>query len=547
MTPLETECIASHAIFSVSLEGSSSPSSPPSDPVGRQDAIDKFEPSNRTKRRAQRKKAASATEKLSFGLLSGRAISAEFDGGQISSEAGLLLVSQVDENYGMSRRIAECFTDHRDASYVEYPIETLVKQRIYGIVQGYEDLNDHEQLRHDRLVGVAVGKLESAHGRCAVLAGKSTLNRLEKSYRRDESERVDERYVKTEVDPQALENVFLELFIAKTKTPPQLLILDMDVSDDTTYGNQEQSGYNGHYKSTCYTPLYIFCGRDLLVSRLRPANVDPAGGALEELQRVVARLRQQWPDVEMMVRGDSAYARDEIMSWCESQPQVEYVLAIGSNSRLEKRAQRIQGYAKADYLAARAATQDALLATLKPEDIKAEELDELVPHAVSYGCFPYQTLESWSRQRRIVCKVTYGPNGAHRHFVVTSWHSRQFSSKALHQKQYCPRGEMENRIKEQQLDLFSDRTSNHYFDDNQLRLWFHSFAYVLLNLIRDALHHTPLANAQVGTIRSKLLKVGTLIRLSVRRIHLALHSTFAYRDLFALVHQRLLQTPVPSG
>lgn len=458
-----------------------------------------------------------------------------------------MLLCQVDEHYGITAKVAECFSDHRHASYVEHSIESLVKQRIYGIAQGYEDLNDHEQLRHDPLLGVAVGSIESHHQRCAPLAGKSTLNRLEKSHRRDESDRVDTRYVKTEVDAKALENVSVELFIAHTPTPPDVLILDMDVTDDRTHGNQEQAGYNAHYKSTCYTPLYIFCGKDMLVSRLRPANVDPAGGALEELQRVIPKLPQQWPDVVIMVRGDSAYARDEIMSWCEAQPKVEYVLAMGTNSRLQSMAQRIEGYAKADYLAARAAAKAALLATMKPEELTEEHLDALVPPQVHYGCFPYETLNSWSRQRRIVCKVTYGPKGPHRHFVATSWHSKQYSSKALHQKQYCPRGEMENRIKEQQLDLFSDRTSNHYFDDNQLRLWFHSLAYVLLNRLRDALHHTPLANAQVGTIRSKLLKVGTLIRVSVRRIHLAMHSSFAYQELFALVHQRLSLLAAPSG
>jgi hypothetical protein len=220
---------------------------------------------------------------------------------------------------------------------------------------------------------------------------------------------------------------------------------------------------------------------------------------------------------------------------------------MGTNPRLKQRTQRIEADAKADYLTARAAAHEALLRTMRPDEITAEYLDALVPPAVSYGGFPYQTLDSWSTQRRVVCKVTYGPNGAHRHFVVTSWHSSQFSSKALHQQQYCPRGDMENRIKEQQLDLFSDRTSNHDFDDNQLRLWFHSFAYVLLNLLRDALHQTRLAQAQVGTLRAKLLKVGTRIRVSVRRIYLAMHSSFAYEDLFILVHQRLGQLAAPSG
>ena len=546
MTPFATECIASHPLFRVSLDGSSSVGSKPSKAVGPQEAIAKFERPGRVNRRAKPKEP-SAPQKLSFGRLERRIISAEFNGGHISSDGGVMLLSQVDEHYGISAKVAACFSDKRHQSYVEHSIESLVRQRVYGIAQGYEDLNDHEQLRHDPLLGVAVGSVESHHQRCAPLAGKSTLNRLEKSHRHDESDGVNTRYVKTEVDAKALENVFVELFIAHTPTPPDVLILDMDVTDDRTHGNQEQAGYNAHYKSTCYTPLYMFCGRELLVCRLRPANVDPAGGALEALQRVIPQLRQRWPDVVIMVRGDSAYARDDIMSWCEAQPKVEFVLAMGSNSRLASMAQRFEDYAKADYLAARAVTKAALLATMKPDELTEEDLDELVPPSVQYGCFPYETLNSWSRQRRIVCKITYGPKGPHRHFVVTSWHSKQYSSKALHQKQYCPRGEMENRIKEQQLDLFSDRTSNHYFDDNQLRLWFHSLAYVLLNRLRDALHHTPLANAQVGTIRSKLLKVGTLIRVSVRRIHLAMQSSFAYQELFALVQQRLSQMAAPSA
>lgn len=547
MTPLATECIATHANFSFTLDGSLPPFVTATDVVPPQDAIDKFDRPRRKKKRQPKSDDTLEPLKLSFGRLERRTISAEFNGGDISSDGGLMLLNQVDEHYRISAKVTECFSDHRHASYVEYPIETLVKQRLYGIAQGYEDLNDHDLLRHDPLFGVAVGSLEAEHQRCAPLAGKSTLNRLEKSYRRDESDAVDTRYVKTEVDPSALENVFLEVFISKTTEPPSLLILDMDVTDDRTHGEQEQSGYNGYYQSTCYTPLYIFCGRDLLASRLRPANVDPAAGALEELERIIGRLRQQWPEVVIMVRGDSAYARDEIMSWCEAQALVEYVLAISTNSRLVSMCERIEGFAKKDYLDARRIAKEALLKTLKPEELTEKHLDELVAPQVCYGCVSYRTLDSWSTHRRVVCKITYGPTGAHRHFVVTSWHSSVYSSEALHNKQYCPRAEMENRIKEQQLDLFSDRTSNHYFDDNQLRLWFHSLGYVLLNLLRDALHDTPLADAQVGTIRSKLLKVGTLIRVSVRRIHLAMHSSFVYRELFTLVHQRISRMAAPSG
>ncbi len=532
MTPCKTECISTQR----------SPLLKIVKPLGpKQDPIEKFGPSPSSPRRQPK-------PLLTFGQLERRPIVADFDGGHISSDGGLLLIKQLDEHYGLSAKIAECFTDHREAAYVEYPLQTLVSQRLYGLVQGYEDLNDHEQLRHDPMLGIAVGKLESHHGRCAPLAGKSTLNRLEKSYRRDGSDAVNSRYVKTEVDPMKLEAVFMDMFIAKTPTPPAVLILDMDVTADTTYGDQEQSAYNVYYRSHCYAPLYIFCGRDLLAARLRPSNVDPAAGALEELQRIIPRLRQQWPEGVIIVRGDSAYARDDIMSWCESMPNVEYVLALSTNSRLQTRAHRIEAYAQGDYQYRRDQAIETLSAHLHANELTSEDLDRLVPPAVSYGCFPYQTLDSWKRQRRVVCKVTYGATGPRRHFVVTSFSSKQFSSKDLHIRQYCPRGEMENRIKEHQLDLFSDRTSNHYFDDNQLRLWFSSLAYVLLNLLREQLlHQTSLANARLGTIRSQLLKVGTLIRITVRRIYLAMHSAFPNQTLFELVYRRLQALTHASG
>ena len=532
MAPLKTECISSQTTPSLKIGETSFP---------KQEPIQKFGRSKSSKRQQKRKI-------LDFGRLNQRTVIADFEGGHISSDGGLILLKQLDAHYSVSDQIARCFTDNRHPSYVEHPIQMQVAQRLYGLVQGYEDVNDHEQLRHDPMLGIAVGKLESDHARCAPLAGKSTLNRLEKSYRQDSSEAVDKRYVKTELDPFKLEQVFLDIFIAKRSTPPQVLILDMDVTDDATYGNQEKSAFNPYYHGECYAPLYIFCGRDLLAARLRPSNVDPAFGGLDELQRIIPRLRRQWPEVLIIVRGDSAYARDDIMSWCESMPKVEYVFALSSNSRLQTRAQRVENYAQQDYQYRRERAKEAITPHFQANELTPEELDQLIPPAVNYGCFPYKTLDSWRTHRRVVCKVTYGASGPRRHFVVTSFSSQQFSSKALHIQQYCPRGEMENRLKEQQLDLFSDRTSNHYFDDNQLRLWFSSFAYVLLNLLREEfLHHTKLANARVGTIRDQLLKVGTLIRISVRRIYLAMHSSFPNQDLFNLVYQRLAAMTDSSG
>jgi hypothetical protein len=476
---------------------------------------------------------------LQFGRVEGRQVVAEFNGGHISSDGGLLLIRQVDQQYRLSEQIAACFRDHRDPSRVEHSIQEMVAQRLYGLVQGYEDLNDHDSLRDDVMLGVAVGKLARRRGEGSPLAGKSTLNRLEKSYRRDESDAVNERYVKTEVDPRQLEQVLMSFFFAQHPIPPKQMVLDLDVTDDETHGEQEGAEFNGYYQSTCYTPLYLFCGRDLLVARLRPANVDPAAGALEELQRVIAAIQARWPAVKIWVRGDSAYSRDDIMSWCEATPNVDYLFAQGRNAVLVRRSTRWSEAALKDYAQRRQKAQDALTAEIG-EEPDSQDLDRLVPDTVYYGCFTYQTEDSWSRSRRVICKVTAGPKGVRHHFVVTSLRAQQMSSQRLHTEGYCPRGEMENRLKEQQLDLFSDRTSNHYFDDNQLRLWFSAFAYGLLNALRQqVLQHTELANARVGTIRTHLLKLGTLIRVSVRRIHLAFHSSFPRRDLFHLAYQRL--------
>ena len=276
MTPRKTECILSEPL---------APSQKDKNSLSKQDPIELFDRSKSThRRRREQKKQREKLLRLEIGKLNRRSIVADFEGGHISSDGGLILLKQIDEYFKVSAKIASCFTDYRDSRYVEHSIQDLVCQRIYGLAQGYEDLNDHDLLRHDPIFAIAIGKLESRHSRCAALGGKSTLNRLEKSYRRGQSDAVNHRYVKTSVDPAQLEEVFLEIFLAQTTSPPSILILDMDVTDDTTYGEQEQSAYNPHYHSTCYAPLYIFCGRSLLAARLRPSNVDPADGALEELQ-----------------------------------------------------------------------------------------------------------------------------------------------------------------------------------------------------------------------------------------------------------------------
>jgi hypothetical protein len=491
-------------------------------------------------------KTECSAETYSFGHLDRRQVVADFSGGQLTSDGGLALVAEIDRHYRISERVAECFTDQRDQSRVQHELSDWVSQRLYGLVQGYEDLNDHDELRHDRMFGIAVGKLESEHPRCAPLAGKSTLNRLEQAMH-VETDLSEQRYVKVCVNPTQMASLLVELFLEQQGREPKQSILEMDVSDDPVHGTQEQAFFNGYYDHECYAPLFIFCGRHLLAAKLRPSNVDPADGALAELQRIIPQIRAQWQEVVIVVRGDSAYGRDDIMSWCESQDKVEYVLAHASNQRLQKLTWGLEQRAKAAYEQQRqeiASTLEPLVAT--PAELKSE-LDVLVPAQVWYESLTYQTLDSWSCERRVVCKLTYDGNGARRHFVVTSFSSEKLSPGTLHTDYYCPRGEMENRIKEHQLDLFSDRTSTHDFESNQLRLWLSSFAYVLMQALRQqALAGTDLADAQFRTIRLKLLKVGAQIRLSVRRVVIALSSAWAGRSLFHQVYQRLQQLPQPG-
>ena len=474
-----------------------------------------------------------------FGRLDGRQILTDFKGGEMTQDGGLILVSALDQKLGLSERLAACFTDQRDGRYVQHPLKDLLAQRLYGLVQGYEDLNDHDEIRHDKMFGIALGKLESRHSRCAPLAGKSTLNRLEQAIQVP-VDLSQERYQKYNLSPTAIENLLVTLFLEQHPAAPKQIILDMDVTNDEVHGQQVETAFNGYYGQTCYTPLLIFCGRHLLSSKLRPSNVDPAAGALEELQRIIPQIRAQWPSVEIVVRGDSAYSREDIMAWCESSPGVEYVVAHASNARLRDRTWHLEERAKAAYMQSRESIAVELKARLG--EISEADLDALVPAQVYYQSLNYQTEKSWSIARRLVCKLTYDGKGVRRHFVVSSWTNQQIAPAKLHADYYCPRGEMENRIKEHQMDLFSDRTSTHEFESNQLRLWFSSFAYVLMqNLRQQTLAGTALAVAQCGTIRRKLLKISAQIRVSARRVLISFSSDWTGQALFDLVHQRLTQ------
>jgi hypothetical protein len=452
---------------------------------------------------------------LSFQGLGRRRIEAEFDAGMVTSDAGGLLLRETAARTRMMERIGACFTDGRDPARVEHTVESLVAQRIYGIALGYEDLNDHEELRRDPLLATLVGKTDPLgrerareRDRGCALAGKSTLNRLEQSPDSNE----DHRYHRIAYDSARLDRLFVDLFLESHQHPPRQIILDLDATDDPVHGTQEGRFFHGYYGHYCFLPLYVFCGEHLLLARLRPSNIDASAGTVEELTPMIAQIRQRWPHVQIVLRADSGFARDEIMSWCEENG-IDYVFGLAKNSRLIRKISRPMKRARKQFGRTERAAR------------------------VFHG-FRYRTRDSWSRSRHVVAKAEYLPKGPNPRFVVTTL--EKVPPQALYEDIYCARGDMENRIKEQQLDLFADRTSASVLKANQLRLYFSSFAYVLLqSLRRIGLSGTDLARAQCGTIRLKLLKIGALVSISVRRVRFRMASGYPYRDLFRRVLSNL--------
>ncbi len=451
-----------------------------------------------------------------------REVVARFDGGTLTSDGGALLLREVERATGILQQFTACFTDHRDVSRVEHPVSSLVAQRVYGLALGYEDLNDHDMLRADPLLAVLAGSPDptgttrrSARDVGKPLAGKSTLNRLELT-----APTVDatERYKKITIDPEAVDRLFVELFVQAHATPPREIILDVDATDDPVHGAQEGRFFHGYYGHYCYLPLYIFVGAHLLCARLRPADRDASAGATEDVARIVAQLRAVWPAVRIIVRADSGFCRDALLTWCEAHA-VDYVIGLAKNTRLTERV--------ADDLA-------AMWVQCVETDAPARAFAELT----------YQTLDSWSCARRVVAKAEVlpgldGPNVNPR-FVVTSLPSATHAAPRLYEALYCARGDMENRIKEQQLMLFADRTSAGTLRANQLRLTFSSVAYTLLAALRRlGLAGTALARAQCTTIRLTLLKIGARIRVTVRKVWVALASGCPHAALFARVHANL--------
>jgi hypothetical protein len=444
-----------------------------------------------------------------FAPVENRHVVAGFDGGAITSNAGALLLGATDRAVGLVRRFAACFQDARSAERVEHEVATLVGQRVFGIALGQEDLVDHDQLRHDPVLAVLAGKLEARRAGCAPLAGKSTLNRLEHAPAGEPG-----RYHRIGHDGAAIEALFVDLFLDAHRSPPRQIILDLDATDVPLHGHQEGRFFHGYYDAYCYLPLYVFCGRHLLAAKLRRANIDGSAGAVEEVARIVGRIRARWPRVRILLRADSGFAREALMAWCEAN-RVDFVFGLARNPRLAEEVAIEMAWAE-------------------------EEASRTGQPARRYKDFRWSTLDSWSRRRRVIGKSEWTGGEANPRFVVTSLKRSEIDARVLYERIYCARGDMENRVKECQLDLFAGRASAATMRANQLRLWFASMAYVLLCALRRiGLAHTQFAEATCGTLRLALLKIGALVRRSVRRIKVAMASAHPFQDEFALAHARL--------
>jgi hypothetical protein len=459
---------------------------------------------------------------LEFHALGGRDVVGRFDGGRLTSDGGGLLLREVDHRLGMIARLAACFSDYRNPNSVEHGVQALVAQRVYGLALGYEDLNDHDALRADSVLALLVGKRdltgerrERERDRGYPLAGSSTLNRLELS---TPESAAGDRYKKIAADPQALDRLLVDLFLESYQKPPREIWLDLDATDDPLHGHQEGRFFHGYYRCYCYLPLYIFCGEHLLCARLRPSNADGAAGSVAELERIVAQIRARWSKTRIVIRGDSGFCRDAIMAWCEEHG-ISYVLGLARNQRLHRALGREMAEARAEHeLTGRPARR--------------------------FRDFRYRTRKSWSCERRVVGKAEVLPGKSNPRFVVTNLSESRAAAQRLYEKLYCVRGEMENRIKEQQLGLFADRTSTATMRANQLRLYFSSFAYVLMHgLRRLGLAGTQHAKAQCTTIRLKLLKIGARIRITARKVWLSFSEAYPWARDFAQTLANLQRYP----
>jgi hypothetical protein len=429
-----------------------------------------------------------------------RQVRAGFSERQLSTEGGALLLRETDRKIGLLCRVRKCFFDYRNPVFIEHELGELLAQRVYGLALGYEDLNDHEELRRDPLLALMAGKRKLEEP----LAGKSTLNRLELTPAHSPQ---TDRYHKISDSSEAVDGLLVDIFLEAYAKAPRQIVLDLDVTDTPLYGQQEDRFFHGYYNEYCYLPLYIFCGEHLLCARQRASNQDASAGCREEVERIVQQIRQRWPQVRIILRADSGFCREELMAWCE-QNRVDYVLGLARNSRLQRKTAPAMREAK-------------------------QEHERTGQAARVFADFPYRTRKSWSRARRVVAKAEYLEKGENPRFVVTSLPAQSWAAAALYEKTYCARGDMENRIKEQ-LSLFADRMSTESLRTNQLRLYFSSLAYVLIHALRRlALAGTDWAQAQVPTIRLRLLKIAAEVRFSVRRIWVSFSHAYPWKNIFA--------------
>jgi hypothetical protein len=426
-----------------------------------------------------------------------------FDGGTISSDGGAFLLRQTDQRLNLLPRLAECFMDGRKQEQVEHSVLEMLSQRIYGLALGYEDINDHEQLRKDPVFGILAGSPELDEP----LAGKSTLNRLELGTGQKD------RYKKITYWRDAIDELLVKLFLESHPAVPEQIVLDVDTTDLPLHGKQEGRFFHGYYDSYCYLPLYVFCGEQVLCARLREANHDASFGTRAEIQRIVTQMRAAWPEVKIIVRGDAGFCRNELMSWCESNG-VQFVFGMARNQRLRK----IIG----------AQMHEA-----------TEQWQQTGKAARVFSEFEYQAKKTkkggWDRARRVVAKAEHIDGKENPRFVVTSLSSEEWAAQALYERLYCARGDMENRIKEQ-FSLFADRVSTETMRANQMRLYLSAMAYILMSgLRRLGLKATELASAQVSTIREKLLKIGAQIRVTARKVWVSMASSYPWQDLYQQV------------
>lgn len=467
---------------------------------------------------------------LLFQELAGRKVAVDFKGGYLSSDGGGLFLREVELRTGLLRELCGCFVDGRDARYVEHSLESLLRQRVMGLALGYEDLNDHDHLRLDPLVALLAEKEDilgedrlADQDKGKALAAHSTLNRLELG-----AEATDSRYRKIKAEPEKIEALLIERGVKAIPRKTREIVLDLDATDDPLHGAQEGSYFHGYYRNYCYLPLYCFCGNIPLLAQLRDCKRDASEGSVEALRKIVTAIRKRFGrKVRLIVRADSAFAREAIMGWCEEEG-VFYCLGLARNSRLEE-----------------------LLAE-EFKTLQAEiEAGKAQAPCRTFCEFAYCTRDTWSKERRVIGKAEILPKGENPRFIVTNLpkegfagekNSGRFEAAALYERFYCARGDMENRIKEQQQDLFADRTSTHWMASNQLRLWFSALAHLMLSVLRACvLKGTELERASIGQIRLRLFKIAARVTVSVRRVHVELCSAYPLKALFARAHRQLTQ------